>query len=236
MKTLIIGTRNDFGAGPLKAANDAVSRRKFLVGMGLMAGAMIARPVHALPHLAYDGSSWKDSVCRLVDNVCPKPAAKRINDSIYRADTYYVAPPADFHGSFSSRELIKAQTYPEATYGERFFELAHLPYYDSQNPCRRTKDLNALEIERILNGGEREYYGGVLSPCSERRQLASCGCEWDVYNNTVAYYGEDPDAWEPLYTRNFTDGKSSYLGFAVTPRTDAQGRPLKQLLLSPDSV
>jgi hypothetical protein len=127
------------------------------------------------------------------------------------------------------------RVYPEETYGSRFFELENLPFYDSRNPCRRNKDLNAFEINRILAGGEREFYGTVVSPCSERRQLAYT-CEWETYRKTAEYYTQDPDAWQPIYTRNFTDGSKSYLGFAVKPRTNAQGRPLKQLLLSPDSV
>jgi hypothetical protein len=235
MKTLILDKQPSCAADSFEATNGAVSRRNFLIGMGLVAGAIIVKPVYALPGFAYDGG-WKESVCNLVDYICPQPAARRIREAIYQAGTSYVTPSADFHGSFSSRQIISAQIYPEATYGDRYFELASLPYYDSHNPCRRTKDLNVLEIARILNEGEQKYYGGVVSPCSERRQLASCGCERDVYNKTVAYYEEDPEAWEPVYTRNFTDGKESYLGFAVKPRANAQGQLLKQLLLSPDSV
>lgn len=236
MKTLIIDRQLGFAAEALEAASGVVSRRNFLMGLGLVTGAMIVKPVRALPGRTYEDGSWKASVSRLVNYICPEPAAGRIRDAIDRADTYYGAPSTDFHSSFSSRQILNAQVYPETTYGDRYFELARLPYYDSRNPCRRTKDLNVLEIERILNRGERQYYGGVVSPCSERRQLASCGCERNVYNKTLAYYQQDPEAWESLYTRNFTDGRRSYLGFAIKPRTNAQGQPLKQLLLSPDSV
>jgi len=236
MKTLILDRPLGVATDAHGAANGAVSRRRFLAGLGLVTGVMIAGPVRALPGFAAEGGSWKDSVASLVNYICPEPAAGRIRDAIYRADTYYVAPSTDFHNSFSSRQIINAQIYPEASYNGRYFELAGLPFYDSRNPCRRSKDLNPLEIARILNGGEREYYGGVVSPCSERRQLASCGCERDVYNKTLVYYKQDPAAWEPVYTRNFTDGRKSYLGFAVKARVNAQGQPLKQLLLSPDSV
>jgi hypothetical protein len=235
MKTLSLDKPLGFTAS-LEAANGAVSRRSFLMGMGLVAGAMLVKPVSALPGLAYDGGHWKETVCRLVDYVCPEPAAARIRDAIYRADTYYAEPSTDFHSSFSSRQIINAQVYPEATRGGRYFEFERLPYYDSRNPCRRTKDLNVLEIERILNGDEQERYGGVVSPCSERRQLASCGCERNVYNKTLAYYSKDSEVWEPVYTRNFTDGSRSYLGFAIKPRTSAQSQLPTQLLLSPDSV
>lgn len=233
MMRLIPDRRQGFAAYCLEAAGGAVSRRNFLRGMGLVAGAMIVSPARALPRLAYDGGSWKESVCSLVDYVCPEPAARRIREAIYRAETYYVTTPSDFHSSFSSRQIINAQVYPEATYGDRYFELARLPYYDSRNPCRRTKDLNVVEIERILNEEEQDHYGGVVSPCSERRQLASCGCERNVYHKTLADYEEDPQAWDPLYVRNFTDGHSSYLGFAARPRTGTQDY---ELFLSPDSV
>jgi hypothetical protein len=236
MKTLILDKPRGSAAAALETTNGYMSRRKFLMGVGLAVGAMIVKPAHALPGLAYDGDRWKESVCSLVDYICPEPAAGRIRDAIYAADTYYVAPSSDFHSSFSSKHIINAQVYPEATYGDRYFEFARLPYYDSRNPCRRTKDLNVVEIERILNGDERERYGGVVSPCSERRQLASCGCERDTYTRTLAYYEEDPKAWEPVYTRNFTDGRSSYLGFAVKPRTNGQGQPPSQLFLSPYRV
>ena len=234
MKKLILDKQLRCTGDGFEAPDRAVPRRSILMGLGLVAGAMLVKPVRALPGLAYGG--WQESVCDLVDYICPQPAAGRIRDAIYRAGTSYVTPSADFHSSFSSRQIINAQVYPEATYGDRYFEFERLPYYDSRNPCRRTKDLNILEIERILNEDERELYGGVVSPCSERRQLASCGCEWDVYRETAASYDEDPDAWEPLYTRNFTDGKQSYLGFAVKARTNVQGQPLRQLLISPDSV
>lgn len=233
MKRLILERQPGFAADCLEAASGVVSRRNFLRGMGLVAGVMIVSPARALPGLTRDGGSWKESVCSLVDYVCPEPAAERIRESISQAETYYVTPSSDFHSSFSSRQIINVQVSPEATYGDRYFELARLPYYDSRNPCRRTKDLNVVEIERILNGDAQEYYGTVVSPCSERRRLASCGCERDVYQKTLAHYEEDPQAWEPLYVRNFTDGSSSYLGFGVKPRTSAQGQ---QLYLSPDSV
>ncbi|HEX8129635.1 MAG TPA: hypothetical protein VF527_11090 [Pyrinomonadaceae bacterium] len=236
MKTLIFGKQFGSTADSLEAANGAVSRRNFLVGMGLVTGTVLIKPATALHGFAYNGGSWKESVCKLVDYICPQLTAGHIREAIYRADSYHAAPSADYHGSFSSRQIINAQVYPKVTHGGRYFEFSRLPYYDSHNPCRRTKDLNVLEIERILNDGEREYYGGVVSPCSERRQLASCGCERDAYDKTVTYYKEDPKAWEPLYVRNFTDGRRSYLGFAVKPRTNAYGQPLKQLLLSPDSV
>jgi hypothetical protein len=236
MKTLIIDRQVGVAAGTVEAANGVVSRRNFLMGLGLVAGAVIAKPVHALPGLMDDGGRLKASVGRLVNYICPEPAAGRIRDAINRADTYYVAPSTDFHGSFSSRQIINVQVYPKATYDGRYFELERLPFYDSRNPCRRTKDLNVMEIERILNDRERKYYGVVVSPCSERRQVATCGCERDVYNKTLAYYGEDPRALEPIYTRNFTDGRRSYLGFAVKARMGAPGWPLKQLVLSPDNV
>lgn len=235
MKMLILDKQPSRAGDGFQAMNGAVSRRNILMGIGLFTGAMLVKPAQALAGLA-DGGRWKESVCDLVDYICPPPAAGRIREAIYQAGTSYVTPASDFHGSFSSRQAINAQVYPEATYGSRYFEFERLPYYDSRNPCRRTKDLNLLEIARILSPGERKFYGGVVSPCSERRPLVSCGCEWDVYRETAASYEEDPDAWEPVYTRNFTDGKKSYLGFAVKARTNVQGQPLRQLLLSPDSV
>lgn len=236
MKTLIIDRQVGVAAGTVKAASGVVSRRNFMVGLGLATGAVIAKPVHALPGLVEDGGRLKASVSRLVNYICPEPTAGRIRDAIDAAEVQYVTPSTDFHGSFSSRQIINVQVYPKATYDGRFFELERRAFYDSKNPCRRTKDLNVMEIERILNDRERRYYGVVVSPCSERRQVATCGCEWDVYNKTLARYGEDPKAFEPLYARNFTDGRRSYLGFAVKARTGAPGWPLKQLLLSPDSV
>lgn len=235
MKTLILDKQPGRAADGFEAASGAVSRRSFLAGVGLVACATIVKPVHALPGFAY-GDDWKESVCDLVGSICPEPVAGRIREAIYRAEVSYVTPSADFHSSFSSPRIINAQIRPEATYGSRFFEFERLPFYDSRNPCRRSKDLNLLEIERILNEGEREQYGGVVSPCSERRPLASCGCEWDTYLKTAESYEEDPDEWDPLYTRNFTDGKESYLGFAVRARTNVEGRPSRQLFLSPDSV
>lgn len=235
MKTLILGRQSGRTADGFRAAHGAVSRRSFLMGMGVVAGSMIVKPVQALPGLAYSGG-WKERVCDLADYVCPQPAAERIREAIYRAETSYVTPAADFHGSFASRQIIDAHVYPEATYGSRYFEFERLPYYDSRNPCRRSKDLNLIEIERILNQGEREFYGGVVSPCSERRPVASCGCERDTYRETAASYEEDPNAWEPVYARNFTDGRRSYLGFAVKARTGGQSRPPRQLFLSPESV
>jgi hypothetical protein len=235
MKMLLFGRHLGLASDSLESTG-GVPRRKFLVGLGLVAGTMIVKPVRALPGLAYDSSGWKESVGRLVSHICEEPAAGRIRGAIYSADTYYAAPQTDFHSTFSSRVIIDAQIDPEATYGDRYFELASLPYYDSRNPCRRTKDLNVLEIERILNGDEQDYYGGVVSPCSERRRLASCGCERNVYNKTLAHHNEDPAAWEPVYTRNFTDGRRSYLGFAIKPRADARVQMPTRLLISPDSV
>lgn len=236
MKTLILNRRPGVEAGRFEAASGGVSRRRFLMGAGLAAGVMLVEPARALPGFAYEGDGWKETVCSLVDHVCPEPAAERIREAIQQAETYSVTPASDFHGSFSSGRVINARVSPEATYGNRFFEFSRLPYYDSRKPCRRAKDLNMMEIERILNLEEQEYYGGVVSPCSERRQLASCGCERNVYQKTLADYEDDPGAWEPLYVRNFTDGARSFLGFAVRSRANDGGGRVRQLLLSPDSV
>lgn len=235
MKSLILNQRSGFAADRAGAEIGAVSRRSFLVGAGLAASVLLVKPVRALPGLAYNADSWKQSVCALVDQICLESAAERIREAIDEAEVYYVKPTSDFHGSFSSRQRLNLQVSPEATYGERYFEFASLPYYDSRNPCRRAKDLNALEIARILNGDERERYDGVVSPCSERRQLAACGCERNVYQKTLDFYEEESAAWEPLYVRNFTDGRRSYLGFAVTSLTNEEEQ-FRELFLSPDSV
>lgn len=232
MKRLTLNERAGSAAGRLEVATCSVSRRSFLKGAGLLAGAVLVKPAHALPGLASYRSSWKASVCSLVDHICPERAAERIREAIYEAQTYSVTPAPDFHSSFSSTRIIDARVSPEATYGDRFFEFARLPYYDSRNPPRRAKDLNLLEIERILNEGEQEHFGSVVSPCSERRQVASCGCERDVYRKTFARYRKDEAEWAPLYARNFTDGRRSYLGFAVQSRTDG----VRELFLSADSV
>src|SRR5215213_6336912 len=108
MKTLILDKQPGYAADSFKATEGAVSRRNFLVGLGLAASIVIVKPVHALAGLAYDGG-WKESVCDLVDYICPRPAAGRIREAIYQAGTTYVTPSADFHDSFSSRRIINAR-------------------------------------------------------------------------------------------------------------------------------
>jgi hypothetical protein len=140
-----------------------------------------------------------------------------------------------FHGQFSSPYAFAEQLQPcTSRYGNTTFEVAGLPYFDSQSPCRRTKDLNEIEIERLLEPREIAYYGCVLAPCSERR--APTRDDRDLFARTAREYRADPAAYNLDYVRNVSDGRSDhrqlYAHGATGRVNNPDGSPRKNLFLS----
>jgi hypothetical protein len=220
-----------------------ISRRTLVKGLGILTIASVLEPgkLFAAPRYNREVEAWIASVKDLASSICDNSVAEQVHELLSNADAYVTPATNDFHQSFSAPFFLDLRIAPVATSsGQRFFEFDQYPFYDSHRPCRRTKDVNEIELRRFLDRGEIEFYGGVVSPCSERRQLTS-QCEREDFTRTAEYYDADPDEFEHLYTRNVTDGNKSYLAHAAKPRAvrstpTQRRRALKQVFLSPDSL
>lgn len=140
-----------------------------------------------------------------------------------------------FHGQFSSPYAFSEQLQPcTSRYGHTVFEVAGLPYFDSERPCRRSKDLNEIEIVRLTDPKEVAYYGCVLAPCSERRPPTSN--DQALFARTVREYNGDPRAYNLDYVRNVSDGRADHpqlYAYGATGRVNnPNGSPRKNLFLS----
>lgn len=213
------------------AEDRKISRRFFIGGITVAAIIATAKPKGVFASENYAAEDWRRSVNSLVNSICYEP--QRISNVVNRATVYTTPYGNSFHESFSPNYVLNIRVQPEETITGRIFEFDRFPFYDSRNPCRRTKDLNSLEIWRLTQPGEIQWHGGVLSPCSERRIANKF--ELEDFSRTANHYRTNPEDWDHVYTRNVTDGRKSYLAHAVSSRTTRtqSGRPAKNLLVSP---
>jgi hypothetical protein len=225
-----------FGAAEAVAKKDInPNRRSILKGVLLVTAVSLLKPTELLALQGNALDVWRRQLCDFASAVCPGASAY-ISDRIWRAAAYWGSGSGDFHQSFAATYVLDLRIQPYSTVnGSRYFEFDRYPFYDSHSPCRRIKDVNEIELKRFLHHEEQKFYGGVVSPCSERRHLET-QCELDDFNRTAQAYKTDPKAWEHAYVRNVTDGQKSYYAHAVKPRTSNQQQGEKQVFLSPDSV
>jgi hypothetical protein len=168
-----------------------------------------------------------------VQSVVPEDVAPAVLRYVTAAPYWTGSTPRCFSDQFSSPVRLVLRIEPIQTlYADTTFEIDQLPYYDRMNPCRRTKDLNAAEMARLIEPSERAQYGIIMSPCSERRALTVD--DRQLYERTVAHdYQTDPRDYTPRYVRNFTNGKDSYLGWGATRNDSASSQlPPKNVFLS----
>jgi hypothetical protein len=231
MKNLFTSTLSD---GPVNGPQQFISRRLVLKGLGVLTAVCAFRPQLLLADQFSGLYGWRQLLGEFVTQVCPAPTASRFQSLILNAQAYSAPVATDFHHYYSQPIILDLRISPQLTVnGGRYFEFDRYPFYDSNQPCRRTKDVNDIELRRFLNAGEVEFYGGVVSPCSERRLATQC--DLNDFQRTAQYYRTDPAGWEPLYVRNVTDGRRSYLAHAAKPRVGNR-QALKQVFLSPNSL
>lgn len=212
-----------------------LTRRNFLVTLGVLAIAISSKPLTVLADEHSPPQTLKRLISDLAYTTCDPSSAQRISQAIARAPVYGAPAPRTFHDSFSADFIIAARIYPTQTTTGRYFELDRYAFYDAANPCARIKDLNAMELSRITDCGEREFYRTVLSPCSERRQPSTW--EDSDFQRTAIAYRSDPAEWTRDYSRSYTDGRRSYLAHGVTSRRRRlpSGAPAREVLLSPEA-
>lgn len=178
-------------------------------------------------------ANWKASVEKLAWSILPEQVAPPIVARVRNSDVYYRHDDS-FHGQFSSPLGLTARCGPTpCIYAGCTFELDQLPYYDTANPCLRSKDLNAVEIAQLTFPAEVRLYGVVLSPCSSRRPPERQDYE-RFYRTIREVYGRDPQAYRVDYVRNVTDGRGRRTQQVATGATsrDTQ-RPAKNFFITP---
>jgi len=211
------------------------SRRGFIKAAGVFAAALAVAPKVALANASYESTEWKQLVINLVYAVGDQRFAQRTADSIRSCSLYSAPTPTNFHEQFSANLILGLRVYPERV-GERYFEIDRFPFFDTENPCRRYKDLNVREIRQIVTPDEIDTFGTVVSPCNQRQ--APDMAYYDHFRRAAEDYDSDPREWNWEYSRPFNNGKKSFLAHGVSHRTsrDSSGRPHKALLLSSEDI
>src|SRR5437763_13094442 len=155
------------------------TRRDALRALALTGASILLTPLLRASTASWSTSSdyspaiWKERLTIFLSDVLPGDARGTVVERVKAAPCTTGIVQA-FHDQFSSPVRLYLRLAPMATLFEDVtLEIDQLPYYDRQNPCRRTKDLNAAEMARIIEPSERQFYGCVLSPCSERRSLTA---------------------------------------------------------------
>lgn len=211
------------------------SRRGFIKAAGVFAAALAVTPKLALANASYEAAEWRQLVINLVYAIGDQSFAQRTANSIRGCSIYPAPTPADFHEQFSARSILSLRVYPQMV-GERYFEIDRWPFFDTENPCRRCKDLNVREISQIVLPDEIKTFGAVVSPCGYREPPDTAYS--DHFRRAAEDYDTDPREWNWEYSRPFNNGQQSFLGHGVSHRTsrDSSGRPHKALLLSSEDI
>ena len=216
-------------------ANLHIERRSFMKSLFVAGVTVTLYPSISLAD-SYESETWKGHISDLVKAICPPSTANWMCSAITQSRVAQAPSPADFHSYFSAPLiLVDARISPAQVVCSRFFEIDRFPFFDTQNPCKRIKDLNAHEIRRISYNQEIERFGCVVSPCSERFKPEKD--DYPAFYRTVAAYNGDPNDFELNYKRSFNHGRPSW-GYGVTKKgsTGANGKPLKDLLLSSEDI
>jgi hypothetical protein len=211
-----------------------IRRRQFLkivgvagVGLALSSKALFAQPT--------DVSLWVEHVAGLVYSICPdQRVSQSINSRLYRAQLKYAPRATDFHSYFSAPYVFADTTIsPEKAICGNGFEVNQFPYYDIACPCGGHNDLNAPEIRRITNDKEKEFYGCVLAPTSQRMSMEPR--DHAGFLRTVSSYPYDPNDFNVPYKRVFSSSEGqSYYGYNIVHKTlvGSNGKPMGDMLLS----
>lgn len=226
-------------------STSTLERRRFLgiAAVGIL-GVVVAKQIPTMAKLApatampYEADAWKSTINSFITNVCPAPVADRACNIVRGCEVVSASSPTDFHTYFSAPVvLVGGSVNPISAGCTQFFELDRFPFYDRSNPPQRIKDLNAFEIRRVIYSTEVQYFGCVMSPCSERfspndRQKAIFQqTAWERYNT-------DPRDLDLKYVRYFNNGRRPHYGFGVASKSESGrfGKSKSDLLLSDSDV
>jgi len=212
--------------------NPNLSRRYFF---GMLAAATVfaaTNPVKAFSSSSFE-ENCKAQTQRLVSLTCNPADARRINRQISNAPTYWTSPGRTFHEAFASKIRIDTRVFPTEALSDRYFEIdSGLPLFDSENPCRRIKDMNSVELWHFTHPDVVDDFG-VLSPCNERLQATTRDRE--IFRETAKFYDTDPESWNYQYKRPVSNGKRNTMAHVVTSKTDRSlsGQPANTVLITP---
>jgi hypothetical protein len=208
------------------------SRRSFLGVLTAATALAVANPHKVLASMSSE-EAQKQYTQRFVNLACSPSVARSINEHISAAPTYWVRPGNNFHERFASAIRINVRIYPSSAITNRFFEMdGGLPFFDTENPCRRCKDMNVVELWHFTRPDVVDQFG-VLSPCNAR--LMASDQDYDLFRETAQSYDLDPNEWNYQYKRPVTNGRRSTAAHVVTSRTQRSpsGQPSNTVLITP---
>lgn len=225
MKTYNISTLDFNSTSP-------ISRRSVLGMLTAATAFTLANPIKALASMSNEeAQKWHTQ--KLVNLACSPALARSVNQQISAAPTYWVRLGNSFHERFASAIRINVRIYPTEAVTNRFFEMdGGLPLFDTENPCRRCKDMNVVELWHFTQRDVVDQFG-VLSPCNER--LMASGRDYELFRETAQSYDLDPNEWNYQYKRPVSNGRRSTAAHVVTSRTQRSpsGQPKNTVLITP---
>jgi hypothetical protein len=138
---------------------------------------------------------------------------------------------ANFHEQFRSDYVLPNQFPPTRTRYGFYVNLDEVVRADSQVNIRVFQDLNFFEIRRLIHPGELYNFGQVLSPAGLRQPPNPLDRD-AFYRVCTRLYGiPNPEMLTVLYTRLFTNGQHTFMGFLASRGPDPLRSPYKDLLL-----
>lgn len=215
-----------------------VKRRQFLQTAGLVGVGLALAPKIALAQDS-DFARWRDTVNGLVYTVCTDRRAQVISSRLSSARLDWRLRTSDFHYYYAAPLIFVGTTIsPEEVMCGNGFEVNQFPFYDARCPCENVTDLNAFEIRRVINSGEIERYGCVLTPHGRRTSLAYA--DHANYHRTASSYGLNPNQYQPEAKRIFKrkTGRAVY-GFQIAAKADLEAnvsKPRRDVLLSSEDL
>ncbi len=139
--------------------------------------------------------------------------------------------PRTFHEQFWSNFALVGQIAPTRSRYGYWVSVCDLARADGRLGIRLHKDWNYFEMRRAITASEVQQFGVVVYPCGHR--TLPCPADFPNFVRVCrTLYGlENPNHFELLYTRPFSDGRRSFTGYFVARRPDPLHTPFKDLLL-----
>lgn len=140
-------------------------------------------------------------------------------------------PSTTFHNQFLSNYVLpRPLGATQSRYGF-FVGINEVVQADGQAVIRPQQDLNFYELRRLLHPAELSQFGVVLSPTGTRNATTPTDLE-SFYRVARTYYGiPNPETLTVLYTRLFTNGRNSFVGYLASRGPEPMRSPFKDLLL-----
>jgi hypothetical protein len=213
-----------------------VRRRHFLQTIGVASLALALSRKTLFAQAPSEAKEWRDLVNRFVYVIADPAQAQTMTAQLNRTPVYYQSrESAPLHTAYSSPHIFVGSTIdPRRVICENGFQVAQLPYYDKDCPCRGVNDINASEIYRVTDPDEMKRFGCVLVPDGPRTEINYS--DHAKFGRAASEYSLNVNDWYVPYKRRMTGPRRAHTGYHFVHRTKrtVHGKPVTDFIVASD--